>query len=125
MAGQIVGSIKDGVAQLLFDNEARRNAISIDMSRQAADLLEQYQTSGQHISSTLRSHADLGESVQWISLLFLVLAAAWVFGHKRQLSTKVVRTVLAVLVALSAIAATVMVIEAGHNGAKAKWEQTK
>ncbi len=42
MAGQIVGTVKDGVAQLLFDNEARRNAISIGMSQQAADLLEQY-----------------------------------------------------------------------------------
>ena len=40
--GQIVGSKKDGVAQLLFDNEARRNAISIAMSQQAAELLEQY-----------------------------------------------------------------------------------
>lgn len=44
MAGQIVGSKKDGVAQLLFDNEARRNAISIGMSQQAGDLLEQYAT---------------------------------------------------------------------------------
>ena len=42
MAGQIVGSKQDGVAQLLFDNEARRNAISIGMSEQAGDLLEQY-----------------------------------------------------------------------------------
>ncbi len=40
--GQIVGSKQNGVAQLLFDNEARRNAISIAMSQQAGDLLEQY-----------------------------------------------------------------------------------
>lgn len=40
--GRIVGSKKDGVAQLLFDNEPRRNAISMAMSQQAADLLEQY-----------------------------------------------------------------------------------
>ena len=98
---------------------------SVLASGSGDDLLEQYQSSGQHISSTLNSHAELGESVQWIALLFLVLTAAWVFAHKRQLATKAVRIVLAVFVALSAVAATVMVIEAGHNGAKAKWEQTK
>ena len=98
---------------------------SVLASGSGDDLLEQYRNSGQHFSSTLNSHADLGESVQWIALLFLVLTTAWVFAHKRQLATKVVRTVLAVLVALSAIAATAMVIEAGHNGAKAKWEQSK
>jgi enoyl-CoA hydratase len=37
--GRVVGSVVNGVAELLFDNEARRNAISVDMSRQAADLL--------------------------------------------------------------------------------------
>ena len=42
MAGQIVGSIKDGVAQLLYDNEARRNAMSVGMCMQATELLEQY-----------------------------------------------------------------------------------
>ena len=42
VAGQIVGTVKDGVAQLLYDNEARRNAISIAMSQQAAELLEKY-----------------------------------------------------------------------------------
>lgn len=42
MAGQIVGTIKDGVAQLLYDNEARRNAMSVAMCAQATELLEQY-----------------------------------------------------------------------------------
>jgi enoyl-CoA hydratase len=37
--GKVVGSIDNGVATLLFDNEARRNAISVAMSQQAADLL--------------------------------------------------------------------------------------
>ena len=40
--GKIVGSLSNGVAQLLFDNEARRNAISIAMSQQASALLKQY-----------------------------------------------------------------------------------
>lgn len=89
------------------------------------DLLEQYRGSGQHISSTLSSHADLGENVQWVALLFLVCTAVWVWLQKKQVAKKAVSTVLAVLVVLSAIAATAMVVEAGHNGAKAKWEQTK
>jgi enoyl-CoA hydratase len=38
--GKVVGSLRDGVAELLFDNEARRNAISVAMSQEAADLLE-------------------------------------------------------------------------------------
>ena len=37
--GRVVGKVENGVAELLFDNEARRNAISVAMSRQAADLL--------------------------------------------------------------------------------------
>ena len=40
--GRVVGSLDNGVARLLFDNEARRNAISVSMSQQAADLLEDY-----------------------------------------------------------------------------------
>ena len=41
--GRVVGTIKDGVAELLFDNEARRNAISVAMSEQAADLLADFE----------------------------------------------------------------------------------
>ena len=37
--GRVVGAIMNGVAELLFENEARRNAISVDMARQAAELL--------------------------------------------------------------------------------------
>ncbi len=40
--GRVVGSIANGVAELLFDNEPRRNAISVAMSQQAADLLESF-----------------------------------------------------------------------------------
>ena len=43
---------------------------SVLASGSGDDLLEQYQSSGQHISSTLNSHAELGESVQWIALLY-------------------------------------------------------
>lgn len=89
------------------------------------DLMEQYQNSGQHISKTLSTHADLGGAVQWVALLFLALVASWVWLRKRQFGKPVVRTVLSVLVVLSAVAATAMVVEAGHNGATAKWEQTK
>jgi enoyl-CoA hydratase/carnithine racemase len=38
--GQVVGRNRDGIAELLFDNEARRNAISIAMSLQAAEILD-------------------------------------------------------------------------------------
>ncbi len=41
-AGRVLGSVKDGVAELLFDNEARRNAISVLMSEQAAEHLERF-----------------------------------------------------------------------------------
>ncbi len=40
--GRVVGSIENGVAELLFDNEPRRNAISVAMSQQAADLLDEF-----------------------------------------------------------------------------------
>ena len=89
------------------------------------DLLEQYQNSGQHISSALSSHADLGENVQWVALLLLVCTTAWVWLHKKRIAKKALNTVMAAVVVLSAVGATVMVVEAGHNGAKAKWEQTK
>ena len=53
MAGQVVGSIKDGVAQLLYDNEARRNAMSVGMCMQATELLEAFAAEPQY-----KEHAD-------------------------------------------------------------------
>ena len=38
--GRIIGNVKDGVAELVFANEARRNAITLAMSQEASALLE-------------------------------------------------------------------------------------
>jgi enoyl-CoA hydratase len=40
--GRVVGTVANGVATLLFDSEARRNAISIAMSQQAAQVLDEF-----------------------------------------------------------------------------------
>ena len=40
--GTVIGSKRDGVAELVFANEARRNAITLAMSQEASTLLEAY-----------------------------------------------------------------------------------
>jgi enoyl-CoA hydratase/carnithine racemase len=40
--GRVVGTNEGGIATLLFDNAARRNAISIAMSQQAAEILDAF-----------------------------------------------------------------------------------
>ncbi len=40
--GRVIGGIRNGVAELLFDSEARRNAISVAMAQQAAELLADF-----------------------------------------------------------------------------------
>jgi uncharacterized membrane protein len=97
-------------------------------------LQEHFQSVGQTISPTLRHHAELGDSVQGISLLFFGLVAAWVLfawwrrraGEEKAIAKvrrpRLVASVLMALAVLAGAAATTAITVTGHNGAKSVWE---
>lgn len=91
---------------------------------------------GEEISSQLREHAELGESARTISIIFFVIVTAIVvlryFARKNVGSgnaamkfsaSKAGATVMAIALVVSAGAASYSVAAAGHNGAKAVWEE--
>lgn len=99
-------------------------------------LEEMIRDNGEEISSTLREHAELGESARMISIIFFVIVTAIVLVRylaRRNVGTgnpvmkfagsKVGASVLAVALVISAGAATYSVAATGHNGAKAVWEE--
>lgn len=99
-------------------------------------LEEMIEDNGEEISSVLRDHAELGETARTISIVFFVIVTAIVvlryFARKNSGSTNAVlkfaaskagAIVMAVVLVVSAGAASYSVAAAGHNGAKAVWEE--
>lgn len=99
-------------------------------------LEEMIRDNGEEISATLRDHAELGETARTISIIFFVIVTAAVV--LRYLARKKVGSgnaamkfaaskpgamVLAAALVVSAGAASYSVAAAGHNGAKAVWEE--
>jgi len=89
----------------------------------------------------IREHAEAGETARTFGIVFLVIVAAWIlvpmFLARRNSGSGStgddapnppaqptwLRAVVAALVVLSAGAATITVIDAGHSGAKSVWEE--
>jgi uncharacterized membrane protein len=73
------------------------------------------------------SHADLGEQLIWFAVPLLVLSIAVVWIARREASGKpavgprALRTVVAALAIVAALAAGVQVYRVGDSGAKAVW----
>lgn len=100
------------------------------------ELEESRRAAGETISATLHDHAEMGDTVQVIAGIFFVLLLAWVLFNRwsskvgDERATAVVRKprlvgiVLAVLVVLAGVGATVSVTLTGHSGAKSVWEQS-
>ena len=107
---------------------------SIVAAGSGEELEEQFESAGETISGTLHDHAEMGENVQWIAGLFFLLVLGWVLfawwrrraGEEQAVAKvrkpRVVHTLLAVLVAVSGVAATYAVYATGHSGAKSVWE---
>ena len=75
-------------------------------------------------SSTLRNHADLGETARLLSvILFVVLLLVMLARRYRatDMAKKAVSIGVSVLIAVSAAAAGWVIIQTGHSGAKASW----
>jgi uncharacterized membrane protein len=100
-------------------------------------LQEQLLSRGQTPSAALDDHVELGNQVPIFAGIFFALMLAWVlFAWWRRRTgeetatakvhkPKVVNLVLAVLVVVSGVVATVTVSQAGHTGARSVWEQKK
>lgn len=99
-------------------------------------LEEMIRDNGEEISSQLREHAELGETARTISIVFFVIVAAIVavrYLARKNAGTgntvmkfaasKAGATVMAVALIVSAGVASYSVAAAGHNGAKAVWEE--
>lgn len=91
---------------------------------------------GEKISSSLREHAELGETARNVSILFfLVIAAVVVIRYVvrrgvlranavgRFAASKTGALAMALILAVSSVAATATVIAAGHDGAKQVWHE--
>mgnify|MGYP000871685139 CR=1 FL=1 len=96
------------------------------------ELEESYQAAGQTIARLLHDHGELGETAESLALVFFVLAAAWVASAwwiRRGSAVTNGRAVgwvglaLRILAPLAGIATTAVMIAAGHNGARAVWDQ--
>lgn len=99
-------------------------------------LEEMIEDNGEEISSVLRDHAELGEAARTISIIFFVIVTAIVVvrylarknpgtsnGVMKFAASKAGALAMAVVLVVSAGAATYSVAAAGHNGAKAVWEE--
>lgn len=98
-------------------------------------LEDDYREAGQTISTTVRDHAELGETARLLSVLFLLAVLAWMLvarwvrraGDERATAAlkrpRAVVLSLAVLASVGGVAATVSVVQAGHSGASSVWEQ--
>ncbi|WP_054814941.1 DUF2231 domain-containing protein [Nocardia arizonensis] len=79
-------------------------------------------------SGPVRTHADLGSTMIYFVVPLLLLAAALVFAHLREGRgrplARQVWAVLAVLILVAGIAATVQVYRVGESGARAVWGVT-
>ncbi len=80
-------------------------------------------------SSTLRDHAEMGETARLLAVaLFVVLLIVMLARKYRaaDMTKKVVSIAVSVVIAVSAAAAGWVIIQTGHSGAKASWcEVTK
>jgi len=98
------------------------------------ELEEKRRSVGETISATLEEHGDLGETAQWIAGLFFLVVLLWVLfawwrrrvGEEAAVAKvrkpRLVAVVLMVASIVAGAGAAISIAAAGHNGAKAVWE---
>ncbi|MDO8391565.1 MAG: hypothetical protein Q7V57_13880 [Actinomycetota bacterium] len=98
---------------------------------------EKLEGTGQTISGTLEDHAEMGDTAQAFGAVFFALVLVWVLfawwrrraGDEKVTAKvkkpKLIGIVLAVLVVVGGVAASVSVTLTGHSGAKSVWETKK
>jgi len=99
-------------------------------------LEDDLRSTGMALSDRLHDHTEMGDRVQVVAGIFLVLTLAWVLfaawrrrvGDERATAKvrkpRLVALVLSVLVVASGAVATASVVAAGHSGASSVWEQS-
>lgn len=87
------------------------------------------ENSGQALSNRVGypgDHAEQGESLAKLILLFTLLYITWFVIYRKSIkfksADKLLKNSLSVLVLLAAIASTTLTFIVGHSGAKASWE---
>ena len=80
-------------------------------------------------SSTLRDHAEMGETARMLAVVLFVVLLIVMLARKYRatdMAKKAVAIGVSVVIAVSAAAAGWVIIQTGHSGAKASWcEVTK
>ena len=80
-------------------------------------------------SSTLRDHAELGETARLLAVVLFVVLLIVMLARKYRaadMTKKAVSIAVSVVIAVSAAATGWVIIQTGHSGAKASWcEVTK
>ena len=80
-------------------------------------------------TSTLRDHAEMGETARLLAVVLFVVLLIVMLARKYRatdMAKKAVAIAVSVVIAVSAVAAGWVIIQTGHSGAKASWcEVTK
>ncbi len=116
-------------------------ALGAILAASSGESLEESIEKAEGAQRAIREHAEAGETARLFGIVFFVVVAAWIFvpmflARRRGGSgstidgatgtpaqPKWMRPVIAGLVVLSAGAATITVIDAGHSGATSVWEE--
>lgn len=107
---------------------------TIFAAQSGRDLEEKYIDAGRTIPDLLKSHAEMGNRLQYLVVLYLILTIAWVVRARRSGPTtrddgslsrrpQVVSAVVVLLAILAGATATVSTLRTGHTGARSVWEQ--
>jgi uncharacterized membrane protein len=92
------------------------------------ELEDRFRAAGETVSGTLRDHAEMGELVPWLALLFFVALLGWVLAIRKDWAPtrrRAVRSALAALVVVAGLGAAASVYVVGHSGATSVWEQAE
>jgi len=103
-------------------------------ARSGRSLEREYTEAGQTIPDLLRDHADMGNRLQFLVAIYLILSIAWIIRSRRSVpiydedgsparAPQIVSIVLVVLVLASGTFSTWSTVKTAFSGSRSVWEQ--
>jgi uncharacterized membrane protein len=103
-------------------------------ARSGRSLEREYTAAGQTIPDLLRDHADMGNRLQFLVAIYLILSIVWIVRSRRSVpiydedgaparAPQIVSVVIVVLVLVSGSLSTLSTLRTGQSGARSVWEQ--
>lgn len=103
-------------------------------ARSGRSLEREYTDAGQTIPDLLRDHADMGNRLQFLVAIYLILSIVWIARSRRSVpiydedgaparAPQIVSVLIVVFVLVSGSLSTLSTLRTGHSGARSVWEQ--